>query len=91
VPLLGFEGVPRFDLAHRAQVQRGQLGQMRVLLEHAREEERTLGRCHLSDMQRINDVNVELDRLRRLAVAELEDTERRPPSNRITITEMRSE
>jgi hypothetical protein len=39
-------------------------------------------------MKRIDDVEIELDGLRRLAVGELEDTEGGPPSNRITITEV---
>jgi hypothetical protein len=40
-------------------------------------------------VQRIDYVEVELDRLSRLAVAELEDTEGGAPSNGITIAEMR--
>jgi hypothetical protein len=83
VPLLG-----RHD---RAQALRNELGQMRMLLEHAGDEERTPGGGHLSDMKWIEDVEVELDGLRRLAVAELEDTEGGTPSNRITITEMGSQ
>jgi hypothetical protein len=42
-------------------------------------------------MKRIDVFKVELDGLGGLAVAELEDTQRRPPSNRITITEMSSQ
>ena len=84
--LLGLEGVPLLGLHDRAQALRDELGQMGMLLEHARDQERTFGRCHLGDMKRIDDVEVELDGLRRLAVAELEDTEGGAPSNRITIT-----
>jgi hypothetical protein len=62
-----------------------------VLFEHAGDQEATLGRCHLSHMQRINDVKVGLDGLRRLAVGELEHAQRGQPSNRITITEMGSQ
>ena len=40
-------------------------------------------------MKRIDDVEVELDALRRLPVRELEDTQGGTPGNRITITEMR--
>jgi hypothetical protein len=36
-------------------------------------------------MKRIDDIQVELDGLGRLAVAELEDTEGGTPSNRITL------
>ena len=61
---------------------------MRMDLKHARDQEGTLGRCHLSDMKRIDHVEVKLDRLRRLAVRQLEDTQRGTPSNRITMTEM---
>ena len=51
-------------------------------LEHARNQERTLGRGHLGDMKGIDCVKIELDGLRWLAVGELEDTQRRPPGRR---------
>jgi hypothetical protein len=80
--------VPLLGLHDRAQALRNELGQMRMLLEHAGDEERTLGGGHLSDMKGIDHVEVKLDRLRRLAVGELEDTQRCTPSDRITVTEM---
>ena len=58
-------------------------------LENPRDQERTFGRCHLGHVQRIDYVEVELDRLSRLAVAELEYTEGGARSNGITIAEMR--
>ena len=39
---------------------------MRMNLENPRDQEGTLGRGHLSDMKRIDYVEVELDGLRRL-------------------------
>jgi hypothetical protein len=42
-------------------------------------------------MQRINDVKVGLDGLRRLAVGELEDTEGGAARERISVREMRSQ
>jgi hypothetical protein len=62
-----------------------------MVFEHTRDQERALGRCHLGDMKRIDHVEVELDGLRRLAVRELEDTQRGTPGDRITITEMSRE
>jgi hypothetical protein len=44
---------------------------MRVLFKHSRNQQGTLGGGHLGHTQRIDDVDVELDALRRLAVAEL--------------------
>jgi hypothetical protein len=82
------EGVPLFNLRDRAQALRDELGEMRMDLEHARNQVRTLGRGHLSDMEGIDNVEVELDGLRRLAVAELEDTEGRAPRKRITFAEV---
>jgi hypothetical protein len=55
---------------------------MRMVLEHTRNQQRTLRRGHLGDMKRIDYVEVELDGLRWLAVGELEDTQRRPPGRR---------
>jgi hypothetical protein len=54
--LLRFEGVPLLGLRHRPQALRDELGQMGVVLEHARDQLRTLGGGHLSHMQRIDDV-----------------------------------
>ena len=69
-------------------MQGNELGQMRMNLEHPRDQQRAFGRCHLGDVKRIDDVEVKLDRLRRLVVRQLEDTQRGTPSDRITITEM---
>jgi hypothetical protein len=58
VPLLGLDGVPRPNVVHRAQAQGDELGQMRMGFEHARYKVRALGRCHLGDMKRIDDIEI---------------------------------
>ena len=60
-------------------------------LETPRDQAGTLGRGHLSDMKRIDYVEVDLDGLRGLSAGELEHAQGGPSSNRITITEVCSE
>ncbi len=55
-------------------------------LETPRDQAGTLGRGHLSDMKRIDYVEVDLDGLRGLSAGELEHAQGGPPSNRFSIT-----
>src|SRR4051812_22714020 len=64
---------------------------MREAFERVADQRATFLACHLSDMQRIKVVQVDLDRLRRPAVRQLEDAKRCPPTCRVAVREMRSE
>ena len=55
--LLGLEGVPLFQpLRDRARTHRDELREMRMVFEHARDQQRTLGRSHLGDTEGIDYV-----------------------------------
>ena len=60
-----------------------ELDKVRMLVEHTGKQHTTLHWRHLRDVQRVERLRVELDCLRRLAVSELEHTQRRAPGVRV--------
>ena len=78
----------RRALVDRAQSLRYELDEMRETLNRTRDEQIPFGSCHLRDMQWINCIEIDRERLRRPAKRLLEDTQCSPPGIRITLAEM---